>query len=387
MDSLGQLATGIAHDFNNTMMAAYPWAELIRRNYSHDQFLQRAASRITDAVEQAKKVTHHLLDFAQPRPPRIVPVDLGETARSAVSMVRSVIPAEIDIHLMIDPRGVVAKGDEARIAQVLLNLTLNAGDAMPAGGHLTIEIRGVSESEASRWDVDRDAFVLLSVSDTGTGIENAVLERVFDPFFTTKGIGKGTGLGLAVAHRIVHDHQGTIHVDSVPGQGTTFYVLLPKGEAAPKADQPAPTQALPGILRGTQVLLVDDDLVIVEIIRYALVSEGMTVEVATTGPEAIHRVTDGFRPDIVILDLGLPEMSGDRVHALLRARMADLPIIVSSGYGDRERIDSLLRDRKTAYFQKPYRMEVLVRQIIAMLHGEGTSATAEMGSPSRGTNA
>jgi CheY-like chemotaxis protein len=281
---------------------------------------------------------------------------------------------------MIDPPGVVAKGDEARIAQVLLNLILNAGDAMPGGGHLSIEVRGISEGEASRWDVDRGAFVLLSVSDTGTGIEKAVLERIFDPFFTTKGIGKGTGLGLAVAHRIVHDHHGAIHVESVPGQGTTFYVLLPKGEAAPQADQFAPAAAIPGILRGTQVLLVDDDLVIIEIVRYALVSEGMTVEVVTTGPEAIRKVTDGFCPDIVILDLGLPDMSGDRVHALLRARMADLPIIVSSGYGDRARIDPLLRDPKTAYFQKPYRMEALIRQITAMLHGGGTSGAAEMGS-------
>ncbi len=369
MDALGQMASGIAHDFNNTLMAAYPWAELIQREYPDDPRLQRAAENISNAVDRAKRVTRQFLDFAQPKQPEVTPVDLGQVAGEALSMARAIIPPEIDVRLTVDPTGVVATADEAKIGQVLMNLILNASDAMPNGGSLSVDVRHPTEVEVASWNLDREKFVLLSVQDNGAGIEPKVLERIFDPFFTTKGVGKGTGLGLAVAHRIVQDHHGSIHVESVLGKGTTFHILLPKADRVLQA-APMVVEAAPRLLRGTRTLLIDDEMVIVEIIRDMLQRNGASVDVASSGPEALRLLDEGMRPDVVVLDLGLPEMSGERVHALIRQRMPDLPIIISSGYGDRERLDPLLRDPNTFYFQKPYRIASLIERIVAVTQRE-----------------
>lgn len=359
MEALGQMASGIAHDFNNTLMAAYPWAEALRREYPNDARIQQAANSICGAVERAKNVTHQLLDFAQPKLPAVTCVNLGELAANAVSMARATIPPEIDIRLRVEPRGVLATGDEAKLAQVLLNLLLNARDAMPGGGAITVDVRHPD---------DANGFVLLSVSDTGSGIDPAIREHIFDPFFTTKAVGKGTGLGLAVVHRIVEDHRGTIRVESAPGKGTTFHVLLPEGTrpARRAADEQA-AEVPKEIPRGTKVLLIDDEAIVIEVLRDGLERASMRVESVTSGLAALRMIDDGFHPDIVILDLGLPEMPGEEVHAHLRARFPELPIIISSGYGDRGRLDPLLRDAHTAYFQKPYRMELLLRQIATMI--------------------
>jgi signal transduction histidine kinase/streptogramin lyase len=367
MNALGQMASGIAHDFNNTLMAASPWADLIRREYPRDPDLQRAAKAIANAVDRAKKVTSQLLDFAQPRQPSVAPVDLVALASEGLSMARAVIPPEIELRMAADAKGIVATADEAKISQVLLNLMINARDAMPNGGRVTVGVRRPTDLEAAVWRIDRQRFVLLSVGDTGAGMEPAVLERIFDPFYTTKGVGQGTGLGLSVAHRIIDDHHGAIHVDSTPGKGTTFYILLPVGEAAQQQPvEAAPAEPAAGALRGLKVLLVDDELVIVEVLRHLLESEGVSVETAVSGRQALLRLDEDYRPDLVILDLGLPEMSGERVHALLRERLPDLPIIISSGYGDRERLDPLRRDPRTICMQKPYPTNVLLNHIVAM---------------------
>ena len=359
MDALGQLASGIAHDFNNTLMAAYPWAELIRRQYPSDAMLQRAANNIAQAVERAKKVTSQLLDFAQPKPPEVTPFDLGDLAHDQISLARSILPPEIDIHLAT-AGNLGITGDEGKIGQVLLNLLLNAADAMPKGGRITVEVR---ERQA-------DQTVLLSVSDTGTGIAPDVIPRIFDPFYTTKGVGKGTGLGLAVVHRIIQDHHGSVHVESEPGKGTTFSIVLPHSEIAVRKPEPAAPETAKGALRGRNILLVDDEAVTIEVVKHMLGMEGATVRIATSGREALDAV-DADRPDLVVLDLGLPDIPGDEVHARLRARLRDLPIIIASGYGDRERLDPLLADPHTAYLQKPYRMNALIEVTERMGRGEG----------------
>ena len=365
MNALGRMASGIAHDFNNTLMSAAPWAEIIRSDYPSDSKLQRAAEAITIAVDRARKVTSQLLEFAQPKQPLVASIDLVPLTREALSMARAVIPPEIDVQMKGDPQGVVAIADEAKISQVLLNLLLNARDAMPDGGRVTVDLRRPTASEAAAWNVDGKGFVVLSVSDSGSGMAPEVVERIFEPFYSTKETGRGTGLGLAVVHRIIEDHQGSIHVDSVEGKGTTFHVLLPAGECVQETEA-APVAPTTGTLRGVRVLLIDDEAVIVELIREVLESDGVSVEVATSGPIAFRLLDDGYRPDAIILDLGLPEMSGDRVHPLLRQRLPEVPIIISSGYGDRQRLDPLLQDSRTSYLQKPYPMRVLVDQVFAM---------------------
>ena len=365
MDALGHLASGIAHDFNNTLMAAYPWAELIRRAYPGDVLLQRAALNIAQAVERAKKVTSQLLDFAQPKEPEVAPFDLGELAREQISMARAILPTEIDIHLSVAGK-VGTTGEHGKIGQVLLNLVLNAADAMPKGGRITVEVREPTAGEALQWRVQRDETVLLAVSDTGTGIAAEVMPRIFDPFYTTKGVGKGTGLGLSVVHRIVRDHHGAVHVKSEPGKGSTFAVLLPKSEIADRQRGPAVAAAAKDALRGRTVLLVDDEAVTIEVVKTILSMEGAAVCVSTTGEDALRRIDDGLRPDLVVLDLGLPEMPGDEVHARLRQCLPDLPIIVASGYGDRDRLEPLLVDPNTTYLQKPYPLNMLIGYVAMM---------------------
>ena len=365
MDALGQLASGIAHDFNNTLMAAYPWAELIRRTYPTDDVIQQASTRIVEAVERAKKVTSQLLDFAQPKEAEATPFDLAELAHDQTSMARAVMPPEIHINLSVEgPAGTT--GDKAKIGQVLLNLLLNAADAMPNGGRVTVEVREPSASEAAAWNVQPEKFVLLSVRDTGTGISEDVLPRIFDPFYTTKGVGKGTGLGLAVVHRIVQDHHGSVHVQSAPGKGSTFSVLLPRSEISVQKVQPVVTPAKKGALRGLTVLLVDDESVTIYVVSSILEMEGARVHVATAGYEALQVYDSGLRPDLVVLDLGLPDIPGGQVHAQLRQRSATLPIIIASGYGDRELLDPLLSDPHTSYLQKPYPTEVLIQRVAQM---------------------
>jgi len=362
MDALGHLASGIAHDFNNTLMSAYPWADLIRRTYPNDAMLQRAANQIAQAVERAKKVTSQLLDFAQPKQPEIAPFDVGALAHDQISMASAVMPPETQIHLSAG-EGIATMGDRAKIGQVLLNLLLNANDAMPHGGRISVEVRELSATEAKEWHLEPGKFVLLSVSDTGTGIPPEVLARIFDPFFSTKGVGKGTGLGLAVVHRIVDDHHGKVRVESEYGKGSTFFVLLPRSEIAAPKPQPVIDETAKGALRGRTVLLVDDEAVAIYVVRSILEMEGATVRVANVGHEAIEQIDAGLRPDLVVLDLGLPDMPGERVHASLRQRLPHLPIIIASGYGDRERLEPLLLDPHTSYLQKPYATNALIEEV------------------------
>ncbi len=362
MDALGHLASGIAHDFNNTLMAAYPWAELIRRSYPAEPTLQRAANAIVQAIERAKKVTSQLLDFAQPKQPEVAPFDLGDLAHDQISMARAVIPPEIDIHLTA-AKSICTTGDPSKIGQVLLNLLLNAADAMPNGGRMTVDVREPTPSEEESWHVAPGTMVLLSVSDTGTGITPDVIPHIFDPFYTTKGIGKGTGLGLSVVHRIVQDHRGAVQLASEEGRGTTFSVLLPKCEIEAAAVEPIAAQTRKDVLRDRTILLIDDEAVTIEVVKGMLECEGAKVHVANTGHHAFRQLDTGLRPDVVVLDLGLPEMPGEQVHALLRQRCPTLPIIIASGYGDRERLEPLLRDAHTSYLQKPYPMDALIAQV------------------------
>jgi ligand-binding sensor domain-containing protein/signal transduction histidine kinase/CheY-like chemotaxis protein len=373
MDALGQLASGIAHDFNNTLMAAYPWAELIRTTYPTDPMLQQASNRIVQAVERAKKVTSQLLDFAQPKQPEVTPFDLGDLAHDQVSMARAVLPPEI--HLSLSVAGAAGTtGDQSKIGQVLLNLLLNASDAMPDGGRITVQVREPTAAEAESWHVQPGKMVLLSVSDTGTGIDPAVIPRIFDPFYTTKSVGKGTGLGLAVVDRIVRDHHGSVHVESEVDKGSTFNVLLPRSELATlQTVPPAVPETSKGALRGRTVFLVDDEAVTIHVVRGMLEMEGATVHVATVGEDALQQVDAGLRPDLVVLDLGLPDIPGEQVHAQLRRRFSDMPIIIASGYGDRDRLEPLLKDPRTIHLQKPYSMKILIEHVAKMtaLPGSG----------------
>lgn len=238
MESLGHLASGIAHEFNNTMMSALPWAEALRKQRSEDPLVQKAAGNIREACLRARDITFELLNFAEPRPPAKEPVDLHELVNDQLRMIRPSFGPLYEVIVRRKPGTPPVEADAAQLRQVILNLALNARDAMPEGGIITVGIRLASESEHRLWGLSSDDWVVMSVSDSGRGMSEETKQKIFDPFFTTKSVGegKGTGLGLSIVHRIIDQHGGRIIVDT-DDHGSTFYVLFPTAAHARAGEQ------------------------------------------------------------------------------------------------------------------------------------------------------
>jgi signal transduction histidine kinase/ligand-binding sensor domain-containing protein/CheY-like chemotaxis protein len=372
MESLGQMAAGIAHDFNNTMMSALPWAEIVRRKYPHDPTLQKSMENIRAAVMRAREVTVQLLDFAQPKPPKTEPVNLTAFLRQQLVILRPSVPPEIAIEVRAQRDDLAVSADTTQLSQLVVNLALNARDAMPGGGRLRFEIRELTEKDAARWGCSPQNFVVFGVSDTGVGIDEATRHRIFDPFFTTKDVGKGAGLGLAVVHRIVEQHRGAIFVDSTVNGGTTFSVLLPRVQMAAEPALLPSEDRLRGRLTGTTVLLVDDEVQVCEGVKMLLEMEGALVRETHRGAEALALLTEGLRPHLIVLDLGLPEMPGEEVYERIRARLPRVPIVIASGYAHSAR-GRLCRGVHTRFQQKPYDVEGLVTEFLEMRAGAATA--------------
>lgn len=225
LQSLGQLASGIAHEFNNTMMMALPWAEALRKSRGEDALVEKATRNIRDACLRAKEITSQLLDFAQPRPPKIEAVDLHELVTEQIGLIRPSLGPGYEVVLREDARVPRVKADSSQMRQVIVNLALNARDAMPTGGVVTFEIRRMSDQEQRLWGAESQDCVVLTVSDTGKGMDEETKNRIFDPFFTTKDIGYGTGLGLSIVHRIVEQHGGRIIIDTGE-HGTSVHIVF-----------------------------------------------------------------------------------------------------------------------------------------------------------------
>jgi two-component system, cell cycle sensor histidine kinase and response regulator CckA len=361
--ALGQMASGIAHDFNNVLMAVLPWSDLLRRKFGEEPAVAQATEHIRRAVHRARDVTRQLLEFAQPRPPQKEPTSLAALIRQQLKIIRPALPPGIEIDFVENDEGWV-DADSAQIAQVILNLALNARDAMPAGGRLRFELRGLTQAEGERWSVEPAETLVLSISDSGDGIDGANIESIFNPFFTTKEHGRGPGLGLPVALRMVQQHGGAIYVDNRAGEGATFHVLLPRLERAQAEEEPRRGTAYSGIT----VMVVDDETPVLEGIAAILESEGLLVEAYDRGDVFMEALAKkGAPPDLVILDLGIPGISGEELHRRLRAKFPDVPILISTGYGDSERLDPLLGYSRTAFQQKPYDAETLFNAIDALL--------------------
>jgi PAS domain S-box-containing protein len=357
MDAVGQLAGGVAHDFNNLLTVILGNLELARaecRGRKVDDLLrgtERAAARAAD-------LTGQLLGFARRQPMRFQPVGLGEMVRETAALLRRTIDPRVRIDTRADAAGAVW-ADPGQVNQVLMNLCLNARDAMPDGGTLTVE-------------VDRPAggrYVRLSVSDTGRGMPAEVQARIFEPFFTTKGTGQGTGLGLAVVFGIVDAHGGRIECASRPGAGTRFDVYLPAydGPAATVTD-PTPEPVASPAGRGERVLVVDDEPMIRELAAAVLEPLGYRVTLAADGAEGVGQFrAAGGRFDLVILDLTMPTLSGRETLEALLAIDPGVRVLLASGYSaDRE----AMAGRVTGFLDKPYSPGDLARAVRRALDGD-----------------
>jgi two-component system, cell cycle sensor histidine kinase and response regulator CckA len=352
--SLGRVAATIAHEFNNVLMGIQPFAEVIRRNSGADEKNHKAADQILGSVKRGKRVTEEILRFTQPAEPVFQTIVLADWLRQLEPELTALVGHRVTIAIQNGPRPVVARCDPTQLQQVLTNLVLNARDAMPSGGAITIITADASDREEYSFGQIPDGRVLLAVRDTGSGMLPKVRDSIFEPLFTTKR--SGTGLGLAVAKQVIERHGGTIHVDTAPGQGTTFFVLLPSEEKR------APREAEQNDGKRTsarRVLLVEDEPAVAAGVIAILEEEGIEVHAVERGTEAPD-AAESFRPDAVILDLRLPDISGLDVYAALKTIDPDLPIIFSSGHADRAVLEAQLDSASLVFLRKPYEVDALL---------------------------
>ena len=368
-DAIGQLAGGIAHDFNNVVGAILGWAELgCEQNRATPEIADRF-ERIREQAERAAALTRQLLAFARRQVLQPRAVDLNAVTSGLVSFLEKVIARDIELKVIAAAVDAV-KADPTQLEQVLMNLCLNARDAMPSGGRLLIETEMVELDDSyCRFYpyVAPGRYAVLSVSDTGMGMDSETRERIFEPFFTTKEQGKGTGMGLATAYGIVKQHGGFIHVYSEPGQGSLFRVYLPalEGPVAEGSSVKAPAPALVEMRGSETILMAEDHESIREMARQALMNLGYRVLSACDGEEAL-RLCAKERPALAILDLIMPKLGGPAVASRLTTLFPGVSILFTSGYSqDSESVLPVAAD--THYLQKPYSPTTLGRVVREIL--------------------
>lgn len=374
MESVGQLAGGVAHDFNNVLTAIMGSAEILRDVPLPEEKQKHLLTTIITAGERAAGLTRTLLDFSRRGRTVSSPVDLHAIIRETATLLERSIDRRIDLVLTLDAREHRVIGDSAMLQNAILNLGLNARDAMPDGGVVTISTDNVDLDEANVTDhlgaAQAGPQVRIRVSDTGTGMSSAVRERIFEPFFTTKDVGKGTGLGLAAVYRTVVDHKGGIQVQSTPGQGTTFTICLPMSH-----EHITERRALPVAERRSGRILVVDDEDAVRTIAVTLLEDlGMTVVQARDGMAAVHYLrSHPGSVDVALIDMEMPGLRGVDCLRALHEIQPGLPAILCSGFTRDD--DRSWKDQGfIAAVAKPYRREQLLHALDTALKGRHASA-------------
>jgi two-component system, cell cycle sensor histidine kinase and response regulator CckA len=383
LEAVGQLAGGVAHDFNNLLTAINGFGR-IAGELVGDGPGAGEIDEVLKAGERASQLTRQLLAFSRQQVLELVDLDLGEVAENLEPMLRRLIGEDIEVLVHARWGLPSVRADRSQIEQVLMNLAVNARDAMPGGGTLTIETRPATLDEAyARNDVELEPgrYVCLSVTDTGTGIPPEIADHLFDPFFTTKEVGHGTGLGLATVHGIVTQLGGTVHVYSEPGHGASFKLYLPVSDtpAPPVSDDDRPHQ--PERLGGTEtILLCEDEPPVRRLIERLLTKHGYTVLAAARPAEAIEFARDGdAHIDAVISDVIMPEMTGPDLVAHLHRERPRLPTLFVSGYtGDILRERASLPDDSTIV-EKPFEHATLLSGLRELL--DAATARAPVSRP------
>jgi PAS domain S-box-containing protein len=365
-EAIGTLAGGVAHDFNNLLMGIQGRASLLRMYLPPcDPHLEHV-NAIEECIRSAANLTRQLLGFARGGKYEVHPIDINEVVRGS-SVMFGRTRKEIRIHTRMFPLPLVAEVDRGQIEQVLLNLYVNAWQAMPGGGELSIETASVPlEGEFSKLhQVKPGNYGRVSVTDTGTGMDGSTRQRIFDPFFTTKEKGRGTGLGLASAYGIIKNHGGLITVDSEVGYGASFKIYLPLSEK--EALNIAPVEE--PIVRGSEtILIVDDEGMILEVGEALLTALGYRVMVAGSGREAVEVVkNEANRIDLVILDLVMPGMDGGKTFDLIHELRPAMPVMLASGYAINNQANEILRRGGWGFIQKPFNISVLSKKISEIL--------------------
>lgn len=340
MESIGRLASGVAHDMNNVLAAIMALAQL---DTELDGVASKHAQTILQATLRGRSLIKSLMDFSRKEVREADAVDINDLVRKEVELLQGTTLQKIAIHTDLIHDLPPVKGSATAIATALMNLCVNAVDAMPEGGMLTMRTRRLE-----------DHRVALTVEDTGLGMTPEVLDRAMEPFYTTKSVGKGTGLGLSMVYGTVRAHGGAISIKSQPGKGTQVQIALPIGED-PLLEKPGIQPAVAGTLRRSlRVLLVDDDALIRESAPALLEAMSHTVTVVGGGQEALWLLEHDAAWDVMILDLNMPNMDGVETLKRLRAMNSRLPVVVASGYAEAFVVERLKDMGAVAFLAKPY---------------------------------
>jgi nitrogen-specific signal transduction histidine kinase len=373
MEAVGRLAGGVAHDFNNILMVITAYSEIMRDKLSPEDELQMSVAQVKKAADRAASLTQQLLAFSRKQVllPRII--DLNIVVEDSLKMIRRLIGEDIELNVSLGKPLWAVKADPGQIVQVLMNLCVNARDAMPHGGELEIQTKNVSfdiEAVKERSALVPGNYAALVVSDTGTGMTKEVQSRLFEPFFTTKESGRGTGLGLSTVFGIVKQSGGYIWVDSEPGRGSSFTIYMPA------VDAPVTTVITPEITdaegRGEVILLVEDDAALRESISTYLDLHGYKVLEAANGVQALDIARQHAESiEVLITDMILPKMSGPEVAQEV-AKISSLAVtLYMSGYTDRELIEFDPENLTTGFLQKPIALQTLLQKLREMIMARG----------------
>jgi len=368
-EAIGRLAGGVAHDFNNIIGAILGWAELGSEETQPETRLHDRFVKIREQSLRAAKLTSQLLAFGRKQILQHRRVNLNVLVQEEMNLLRRVIGADINIQVVTFPDLKVTLVDPTQLEQVILNLCLNARDAMLGGGRLLIETQNVEIGAVFSRDygyVPPGSYVLLSVSDTGIGIDSAAIEHIFEPFFTTKETGKGTGLGLATVYGIVKQHGGHIFAKSEPGKGTSFRVYLP---ACTGDHEPREAACHDKPLRGTEtILLAEDHEGLRDSAQEMLHSLGYRILAASDGQKAIELFkANSHQIDLIVMDVVMPSLSGPEAYLQMSALRPGIRVIFTTGYASEAKLLVSLLEKGAAILQKPYSLTSLSQMIRAAL--------------------
>jgi two-component system cell cycle sensor histidine kinase/response regulator CckA len=370
MEAIGQLAGGVAHDFNNLLTAILGNAELALLDLPEESPAREAIGEITKAGNRASSLTRQLLAFASKQIIAPVHLNLSSVVRDSERMLTRLLGEDIEITTVVDPHLALIEADPGQMEQLLVNLTINARDAMPGGGRLVIETRNAFVEASPRRSVNEVApgrWVVLTVTDTGNGMEREVLDHIFEPFFTTKEAGKGTGLGLATCHGIVKQNRGHIFVFSEPGLGSTFRIMLPVAKTG--ATAAAESQVPPAAIDGSEtILVVEDEPMVRRLAVLGLRAHGHAVIEAPDGQTALTIAAESeTRIDLVLSDVVMPGMSGPDLGRRLAELRPDAALILASGHAEAVVLGEATGHGGSRFLQKPFTPELLARKVREVL--------------------
>ena len=367
MEAVGRLAGGVAHDFNNLLTTILGFCELIGDSLDPEEPLRADVAEIQKAGEHGARLTSQLLAFSRKQIIAPAVIDLNRVLSDMLGMLERLIGEDVTMRLRLDPDGAVVTGDRGQVEQVIFNLAVNARDAMPTGGALTIETAHdtVDGYAASQLGVAPGRYVRLTLIDTGTGMTPDVRRHLFEPFFTTKEAGKGTGLGLATVHGIVSRSGGSISVDTEVGRGTSFIIHLPQADGAASGQDSRGTAAtrreVP--VRGLQLLVVEDSDSLRELIRRLLTREGYNVHTAANADEAVRIFSERGDIDVLLTDVVMPGASGPEMTRRLLERRPSLKVVYMSGYTEDAIVQHGVLKPGITFLHKPFTADTLTRTL------------------------